>query len=166
MVLLTPSSLARSLECSADLPGGAVAGPPTLTVVVEAGRLHVRQPGGLNPLYRFTPLRLAMMCGQQVPFASEWPEYLKPFVYRFVPLPALDVRSTPLGLPGAFGRRARSPHGLRPWPQATYNGWPLYYREDTPGLAGHHAISDLFDLVQVTVQPPVPDPLAAPSGGP
>lgn len=112
-------------------------------------------PAGALTLYRFMPLRLALLCGQTVPFASHWPEHLKPFVYGYTPLPCPPPgASIGEALRLHLGQRVRPRSGLRPWDQATYRGWPLYlFAGDRPGTPAGGEVENLFHCVPENVLP-------------
>ncbi|GGS33801.1 hypothetical protein [Deinococcus knuensis] len=121
---------------------------------VRGEQLHVTTPRGPLPLYRFTPLQAAVLCGERVPYAAEWPEHMKLFLYRYQPLPTLTGATGPHA--AHLGAQPRDPHGLRPWDQATYGGWPLYlFLHDQPGAPATGEVTDLFEVVLVG-QPALP----------
>ncbi|WP_135230353.1 hypothetical protein [Deinococcus fonticola] len=112
--------------------------PVVLALHEQDGLLCAEQGGRLTPVYHFAPLHLAHQCGQCVPFAAQWPEHLKPFVYRYDPLPAQEGLIFPAHLAGRFGTQSRQGSGLRPWDQLLYQGWPLYLpASDLPAPPGH-----------------------------
>ncbi|MBZ9750848.1 hypothetical protein GO986_09435 [Deinococcus sp. HMF7620] len=123
---------------------------------LHGGALHVATPRGPLPVYRFVPLQAAVLCGERVPYAAQWPEHLKLFVYSYVPLPApLPVKASVTALVGA---QARDLYGLRTWDQVTYQGWPLYlYAYDHPGRPPGGVAAHLFEPVLAT-QAPLPPP--------
>ncbi|MCD0163561.1 MULTISPECIES: hypothetical protein [unclassified Deinococcus] len=134
-----------------------------LGLTVRGEQLHVTTPRGPLPLYRFTPLQAAVLCGERVPYAAEWPEHMKLFLYRYQPLPTLPYATGPYA--AQLGTQPRDPHGLRPWDQSTYGGWPLYlFLHDQPGAAAAGEVADLFEVVLVG-QPTLP-PSGARGHGP
>lgn len=138
--------------------------PPSDLLHLSADHAHlsVQTTRGPLPLYRFAPLQAATLFGETVPFASDWPEHLKLFLYQYVPLPYLP--GAPVGTRGAVVTQARDPHGLRTWDQLTYQGWPLYlYAHDQPGLAPRGEVEHLFSLIRVD-QPALPGTHHRPHG--
>lgn len=134
-----------------------------LDLTVRGEQLQVTTPRGPLPLYRFTPLQAAVLCGERVPYAAEWPEHMKLFLYRYQPLPTLPRVTGPHA--AQLGTQPRDPHGLRPWDQCTYGGWPLYlFMHDQPGVAAAGEVTDLFEVMLVG-QPALP-PSSARGHGP
>lgn len=124
---------------------------------IREGLLYLEVPAGSMALYYFVPLRLSRVCGQSVPFAAQWPEHLKPFVYDYSPLPTLPqwvIETLPPELQADFASQSRDASGLRPWDQATFRGWPLYiHTRDRPGHAPERVTTDLFECVPVNLKP-------------
>lgn len=111
-------------------------------------------------LYRYAPLQAALLSGQHVPFALQWPEHLKLFVYTYAPVPVLSPDHLPPKLQSCFSSQARDGGGLRPWDQATYQGWPLYvYTLDCPGDPPLGRVPHLFERLSLNTLP-----LPPPSG--
>jgi hypothetical protein len=123
-----------------------------------AGRLLAATADGPLPLYHFAPLQAAVLSGERIPFAAHWPEYLRLFVYAYLPLSCLKPAQLPPDWPHDFGRRGRDSGGLRPWDQATYRDWPLYlYILDTPGHPPAGEVPHLFERASLRL-PPLPPP--------
>lgn len=128
-------------------------------------RLQAATADGPLALYHFAPLQAAVLSGVRVSFAAHWPEYLKLFVYSYLPLTSLTAAQLPPNSPQDFGTRVRDPGGLRPWDQATYRDWPLYlYALDTPGLTPAGEVPHLFERVSLGLLP-LPSP-GCPGQGP
>lgn len=124
--------------------------PHILALLVLDGLLWAERADGLSRVFCFAPLYLAHQCGQCVPFASQWPEHLKPFVYRYDPLPAEVGLHLPPDLAEQFGRQTREGSGLRPWTQLLFRGWPLYLlAEDAP--SGKGEAPGLFELAWINL---------------
>ncbi|MFC3835672.1 MULTISPECIES: hypothetical protein [Deinococcus] len=105
-------------------------------------------------LYRYAPLQGAVLTGQVIPFAAQWPEHLKLLIYRYSPVPALAPATLPEPLLHRFGTRARDPGGLRSWDQLTYQGWPVYVcLLDRPGTRPAGIIESQFEQLRVEVLP-------------
>ncbi|MHA0041995.1 hypothetical protein [Deinococcus sp. PEB2-63] len=128
----------------------------------DGPHLSVHTTRGPLPVYRFTPLQMALLTGENVPSASHWPEHLKAFLYQYVPLPTLPPGPHPL--PGTVHAQGRDPHGLRTWDHTTYQGWPLYlYAHDRPGQPPCGDVPHLFTPVRLD-QTPLPGPHHRPHG--
>lgn len=130
------------------------AGRPELVRIEDAGgQLYGIDEHGWWPLYRYAPLQAAVLSGQDVPYAHLWPEHLKLFIYKYLPVPALAPEQVPPALVERFGAVTRSPGGLRPWIQATYKGWPLYlYDQDEAGSPVRGVVPALFCAVDTGVR--------------
>ena len=132
--------------------------PELLGIAPSGPYLHGLTPRGPLMLYRFAPLQAAILTGQTVPFAAHWPEYLKLFVYAYAPVPTLSPAGLPPGLEARFGTRPRDQGGLRPWDQATYQGWPLYVCTlDQPGRRTVGEVTAMFEAVSIDLLP-LPEP--------
>lgn len=142
--------------------------PPAVTgLCIRGTELCGLTNQGILPLYRFVPLYLALMCGEVVPFASDWPEYLKALLYLYSPLPSQPLTQIPAGLAPDLGKQSRKPSGLRPWEQATFRGWPLYlYLSDQPGKPVRGLRPDFFETVATTLHPLQGHPTEGPGYGP
>jgi len=130
------------------------AGRPALISIEEAsGQLFGTDAHGWWPLYRYTPLQAAILSGQDVPYAHLWPEHLKLFIYKYLPVPMMAPQQLPPELIEPFGAVTRSGGGLRPWIQATYQGWPLYlYDQDEAGSPAHGSVPALFSVLDTGVR--------------
>ncbi|AWT34733.1 hypothetical protein GCM10008956_28700 [Deinococcus arenae] len=124
--------------------------PPAdlLHLGTDGPHLSVHTPRGPLALYRFTPLQMALLTGDIILTAAQWPEHLKAFLYQYVPLPVLPPAPHPP--PGLVYAQARDPHGLRTWDHTTYQGWPLYlYAHDHPGQPPGGEVPHLFSRVRL-----------------
>jgi hypothetical protein len=162
MTLRAPTVPLRSCGPGFAAPGGRMKHLPVLpdlTGLHHSGPFVMgTTPRGPLALYRYAPLQGAVLTGQVIPYASAWPEHLKLFVYRYSPVPVLLPGAAPPHLRARLGMRARNPHGLRPWDQLTYQGWPVYVCTlDRPGARPVGNIPSAFEQLHVDVQPLDPD---------
>lgn len=117
---------------------------PRRTIVLRGDVLYTSD--GL-PLYRFEPTMDAVLAGATVPWASEWPEFLRPFAYRYDLVDRLD-RNAELPAPIAADVSYQTRQGSRRnREQATFRGWPLYlYCADLAGQPPAGESRHLFEL--------------------
>jgi hypothetical protein len=136
----------------------------TIEPDLHGGGLSGVWQGHRYPLFVFTPLREACLGHYAIAFAPDWQEYDKAFALLYLPVPFLDqsVAGRPLG------KNVRAGDTVRPWTQATYKGWPLYYvsGHDTAVKPGDFPV--MFGPATVDIEEVFPDgaPVSAGSGVP
>lgn len=107
-----------------------------LTLAVHGNAIYAvsQNQGELFPLYVYGPLQEALLLPKPdaPPLAPAWEPYVRDFVQRYKPLPALNSDRLPLQLRGDVRQQLRTGDPNGPQSQATYRLWPLYYVR--PGL--------------------------------
>ncbi|THF87754.1 hypothetical protein E7T09_00470 [Deinococcus sp. KSM4-11] len=123
----------------------------TLFVDDRTGYIYgVTEGDSQYPLYVFTPLREACVGHYEIPVGPNWPEYAVDFVLTYVPVTAAIPAPYPSGITLGINRRPKDTQ--RPWDQATYHGWPLYYVADhqTKAEKGNHPA--MFEPVTLDIE--------------
>lgn len=121
---------------AAEPPHLADAPVEFLTLAVHEDALYAvsRDRGELFALYVFGPLQSALLLPKPdvPPLAPHWEPYVREFVRRYRPLPALNPDLLPWPLRGDIRQQVRTGDPHSPQQQATFRLWPLYYVR--PGL--------------------------------